>query len=125
MSLKETPSAVKEIVTLARTLTRQTLAEAATILAARDKDLAPILFTLGTPPLWGRRPGFVTLVRIILEQQVSLVSARAMFQRLTANVQPFTPERFIEVGEPYLRSLGVTRQKAAYFLSLAQATARG
>ena len=75
--------------------------------------------------MWGRRPGFITLVRIILEQQVSLVSARSMFARLTANIQPFTPERFLELGESYLRSLGVTRQKAAYFVSLANAMAGG
>jgi DNA-3-methyladenine glycosylase II len=73
--------------------------------------------------MWARKPGFTTLVRVILEQQVSLVSARSMFERLTANVQPFAQERFIELGEPYFRSLGVTRQKAAYFLSLARNTA--
>lgn len=109
----------------ARTLTRQTLAEAATTLATRDKDLASILSTLGTPPMWSRRPGFTTLVRIVLEQQVSLLSARSMFERLTSNIQPFSPERFIELGESYLRSLGVTRQKAAYLLSLAHATTEG
>jgi DNA-3-methyladenine glycosylase II len=109
----------------ARTLTRQTLMEAATILAARDRELATVLATHGPPPMWGRRPGFVTLVRIILEQQVSLVSARSMFQRLTANIQPIIPERFEELGELHLRSLGVTRQKAAYLLSLARATSAG
>lgn len=109
----------------ARALTVPALAEAASILAARDQDLATILAKHGPPPMWGRSPGFVTLVRIILEQQVSLVSARSMFKRLTANITPFTPERFIELGDEYLRSLGVTRQKSAYFLSLAEATAAG
>jgi DNA-3-methyladenine glycosylase II len=112
-------------VQFAKTLTRETLAAAAVNLAERDKDLANILTALGTPPMWGRRPGFVTLVRIILEQQVSLVSARSMFARLTANIQPFTPEQFIALGEPHLRSLGVTRQKASYFLALAHAMAGG
>jgi DNA-3-methyladenine glycosylase II len=115
----------RKIVKTAGTLTRQTLVEAAATLAARDKDLASIFSTLGRPPMWGRRPGFPTLLRIILEQQVSLLSARAMFERLAANIQPFTPERFIELEEAYLRSLGVTRQKAAYFLALARAMAQG
>ena len=75
--------------------------------------------------MWGRKPGFPTLVRIILEQQVSLVSARSMFARLQENITPFTPERFLEVGDLYLRALGVTRQKSAYFLSLAEATVAG
>ena len=71
--------------------------------------------------MWGRRPGFVTLLRIVLEQQVSLVSARSMFERLKANIQPCTAERFIEAGESYLRSLGVTRQKACYCIEVAHA----
>jgi len=75
--------------------------------------------------MWGRKPGFATLVRIILEQQVSLTSARSMFQRLAAEIQPFTPERFLQLGEFHFRSLGVTRQKSAYLLSLAEATAAG
>jgi DNA-3-methyladenine glycosylase II len=75
--------------------------------------------------MWARKPGFTTLVRIIIEQQVSLVSARAMFERLKTNVEPFAAERFIEVGEPFLRSLGMTRQKSAYCLHLAQAITEG
>jgi len=108
-----------------RTLTRKSLAEAAALLATRDADLSLVLKKHGPPPLWGRRPGFTTLVRIILEQQVSLTSARSMFGRLTTNIQPFTPERFMELGDTYLRSLGVTRQKSAYFLSLAEAATAG
>jgi DNA-3-methyladenine glycosylase II len=106
-------------------LTRQSLAVATRQLAAQDKDLATIFKTLGPPPLWSRRPGFPTLVRIILEQQVSLASADSMFQRLAANVDPFEPERFVELGESRLRSLGMTRQKTSYCLDLARRVAEG
>ena len=75
--------------------------------------------------MWARRPGFPTLLRIVLEQQVSLVSARAMFERLKSNIEPFTAEGFIEAGEAYLRSLGVTRQKAHYCVQVAQAFTNG
>jgi len=75
--------------------------------------------------MWGRRPGFSTLLRIVLEQQVSLVSARAMFERLKSNINPFTAEGFIEAGEAYLRSLGVTRQKARYCVHVAEAFTNG
>ncbi len=109
----------------AQPLTRQTLAAAAAVLAARDPRLAFILGRYGPPPMWGRRPGFQTLVRIILEQQVSLLSARSMFERLQSRIQPFTPERFIELGDEYLRSLGVTRQKTTYFLSLSRSMLAG
>lgn len=106
-------------------LTKENLASAARHLAGRDKDLAEVLKRYGPPPLWARKPGFPTLVRIVLEQQVSLASARSMFQRLTANVSPFTAARFIALEEPYFRSLGVTRQKAAYCLNAARAIAEG
>jgi DNA-3-methyladenine glycosylase II len=75
--------------------------------------------------MWGRRPGFETLLRIVLEQQVSLISARAMFARLKTNIQPFTHEGFIAAGEQSLRSLGVTRQKAHYCVQVAQAFTNG
>ena len=75
--------------------------------------------------MWARRPGFPTLLRIILEQQVSLVSARAMFGRLKSNIEPFTAAGFIAAGEAPLRSLGVTRQKAHYCVQVAQAFTNG
>src|SRR5215213_763744 len=106
-------------------LTQKSLALAARDLATRDKMLAGILATYGDPPLWRRATGFPTLVHIILEQQVSLKSAKSMLMRLEAAIQPFTPLRFLELGDTYLRSLGVTRQKSAYLLDLSSSIASG
>ena len=106
-------------------LNRKSLSAATKTLAARDKDLGSVLARYGTPPLWARKPEFSTLIQIVLEQQVSLTSAASMFRRLSTNVVPLTPERFMELGEHYLRSLGVTRQKAAYCLHVARAVAEG
>ncbi len=75
--------------------------------------------------MWGRRPGFETLLRIVLEQQVSLISARAIFGRLKLNVHPFTPAGFLAAGEERLRSLGLTRQKAHYCIQVAHAFTNG
>lgn len=94
---------------------------AAKELARRDKDLAAILKTHGPPPMWARSRGFSTLVKIILEQQVSLASAASLFKRLRRSVVPFTPPRVIALGEMYLRAQGLTRQKAAYCVHLSQA----
>lgn len=104
-----------------RHLTNKSLAQAAESLASRDRHLAAIYERFGPPPMWGRKPGFPTLLRIVLEQQVSLASARSMFERLKTNLDPFTPEYFIERGELYLRSLGMTRQKAHYAIQVSQA----
>jgi DNA-3-methyladenine glycosylase II len=101
-------------------LSESTLVEAAEQLARRDKDLASILERFGPPPLWARPPGFSTLVKIILEQQVSLASAASIFARLEKNIVPFRPARMIELGEAHLKSQGLTRQKTAYCLHLAQ-----
>lgn len=101
-------------------LSEASLDIAARALASRDPDLAAIYKALGPPPLWVRPPGFATLVHIILEQQVSLASAASLFARLQANVVPFQPARMLELGEPHLKSLGLTRQKTAYCLHLAQ-----
>jgi DNA-3-methyladenine glycosylase II len=108
-----------------KSLTQKSLALAARELAARDETLAAIHATYGDPPLWRRATGFQTLVHIILEQQVSLKSAKSMLVRLEGAVQPFTPVRFIELGNSYLRSLGVTRQKSAYLLHLADSIVNG
>ncbi len=108
-----------------RPLTQKTLALAARELAARDQILANILATYGDPPLWRRASGFRTLVHIILEQQVSLSSAKSMLLRLETAIQPFTPERFLELGDAHLRQLGVTRQKSAYVLHLSEEIVSG
>jgi len=108
-----------------RPLTEKTLAVAARELAARDEMLAGIHSTYGDPPLWRRATGFTTLVHIILEQQVSLKSAKAMLVRLQGVIEPFTPERFVELGYDYLRSLGVTRQKSSYLIDLSTSIVNG
>src|SRR6476660_261334 len=107
--------------TTPKALTEVSVGTAAKLLAQRDSDLASILYRLGPPPLWARPPGFATLVKIILEQQVSLASAASMFARLKKNTTPFRPARMIELGETHLKSLGLTRQKTAYCLDLADA----
>jgi DNA-3-methyladenine glycosylase II len=106
-------------------LTQKSLALAARELAARDEILAGIHAKHGDPPLWRRAAGFTTLAHIILEQQVSLKSAKAMLVRLEGKIQPFTPERLLELGDTYLRSLGVTRQKSAYLLHLSNSIVSG
>jgi DNA-3-methyladenine glycosylase II len=93
-------------------------------LARRDKDLASVVTTYGQPPLWVREPGFPSLVYIILEQQVSLASARALYQRLQEAVKPFTPGRFLKLSESEMRRLGFSRQKSRYTRLLAEAIHR-
>jgi DNA-3-methyladenine glycosylase II len=102
-------------------VTEETIAESARALAERDKDLAGILKRLGPPPLWARKPGFATLVHIILEQQVSLASARAAFDRLQKTISIVNPQRFLTLDDAMLKTIGFSRQKTLYCRLLAQA----
>jgi DNA-3-methyladenine glycosylase II len=94
-------------------------------LCARDADLHRAVARYGPPPLWARPTGFATLVRIILEQQVSLASAEAMFTRLRNSVGRVSSARIAELSITELRRLGFTRQKAGYCLGLAQQIENG
>jgi DNA-3-methyladenine glycosylase II len=107
-------------------LTQAVLLQGVRELAARDRIMAGIAERLGPPPLWGRRPGFATLVRIVLEQQVSLASAAAMFAKLKRTVGgEVTPQAVLALGTHGLLKIGFTRQKARYVIHLAESTAAG
>lgn len=108
-----------------RQLTRSAIRLGVCALSATDPDLAGIVRRLGVPPFWGRRPGFPTLVRIILEQQVSLAAARTMYQRLAQRAGAVTPESLIALGVSGLRTLGFTGQKAGYCVGLAASVHSG
>jgi DNA-3-methyladenine glycosylase II len=98
---------------------------AARILGARDPDLGAILTRLGPPPLWGREPGFRTLVAIVLEQQVSLRSGAAALERLRHAAGAVDPESVVRLGEAGARAAGLTRQKARYVVALGEAALDG
>ena len=108
-----------------RALTHTSLARGARALKDRDRDLARILERLGVPPLWGRRPGFPTLIRIIMEQQVSLAAARSLYWRLVGRLGEMTANSMCAMGEAGLREFGLTRQKARYCHGLAARIVEG
>ena len=95
-------------------LTDSTLAAAVEDLAARDPGLGGIVARYGPPPMWAREPGFATLVHLVLEQQVSLASAQAAFDRLRAVADPLTPAAFLRLGDAELLAIGFSRQKTRY-----------
>jgi DNA-3-methyladenine glycosylase II len=104
-------------------LNETAFAQGVQFLAGQDEHLAAVVKTYGQPPLWVREPGFPTLVYIILEQQVSLASARAAFGRLKAAANPLTPRRFLKLTDLELLRIGFSRQKALYARLLAESLA--
>ena len=95
------------------------LAKAVRELARAEPRFAHIVKRHGPPPLWPREPGFETLVLLMLEQQVSLAQARAMYARIATAIGSVTAANVLQLGEVGLRALGVTRQKSAYLAALA------
>lgn len=75
--------------------------------------------------MWQREAGFSTLLHIILEQQVSLASARAAHNKLLKAASPLTPQRFLHLDDARLRAIGFSRQKTAYGRHLSQSIIEG
>jgi DNA-3-methyladenine glycosylase II len=108
-----------------RSLTERSLLPAVRALARSDPVLARSVERFGPPPLWARDPSFATLVHLILEQQVSLASALAAFDRLRIATGGVTPTAFLTLDDRTLREIGFSRQKAGYARDLAAALTDG
>lgn len=106
-------------------LDEKSLLRAVRWLARRDADLAAIAARFGPPPLWARAPGFATLVHLILEQQVSLASAKAAFVKLQTALGEVEPHLLLTLTDDELKTIGFSRQKTRYARLLAEAVRDG
>ena len=75
----------------------------------------------GIPPNWQRPEGFVSLSKIILEQQISLASAEAHFIKLNNYLPEFSPSEILKLTDEEMRSCQISRQKCKYLRELSQA----
>lgn len=71
--------------------------------------------------MWTRPANFATLIRIILEQQVSLASALAAFNKLKAKIGAITPEKLLKLSDAEMKACYFSRQKIIYARALAEA----
>ena len=104
-----------------KSLNEKSLQIAVSQLCDSDARLASVVTQFGPPPLWARKPGFATLVHIILEQQVSLASAKACFDKLNLKLTNLNPINFLALGDEELLRIGFSRQKTRYTRILARA----
>jgi len=112
------------LTTATKLLTREALSDGIDRLAAVDEDVALALARIGYPPPRQRDPGFATLLRIMVAQQLSTRSAAAIWGRVEQACLPLvTAERFLALGEEAFRTIGFSRQKMAYGRGLAEAVA--
>ncbi len=85
----------------------------------KDPDFAKALPLIQPLPDRSQPAGFQYLTKIIVEQQVSLASANAIWRRMSAAITPFSPARLLNFTEDQLRALGLSKQKAVYCRALA------
>jgi DNA-3-methyladenine glycosylase II len=95
-------------------------------LAAREPRIAAALGAVGYPEPRISEPGYQTLLRAIVGQQVSVKAAASMWAKLTALVgDPPDPQALLRSSDETLRSAGLSRQKASYARSLAEEVVSG
>ena len=94
-------------------------------MAKQDKELRQIILEHGHPPLFSRASNFETLIHIILEQQVSLASAKAALVKLKERIGEVTPRKILWLTDEELRACYFSRQKTVYARCLANAVVDG
>ncbi|WP_411292048.1 DNA-3-methyladenine glycosylase family protein [Sphingorhabdus sp.] len=95
-------------------------------LAAIEPGIAAALAVTGYPDERLRQPGYATLLRTILGQQVSVASAASVWNKLEALLGPqCPPEQLLAQDFDALRSCGLSRQKQGYARSLAELVLSG
>jgi DNA-3-methyladenine glycosylase II len=94
-------------------------------LARKDPHIRSVIKEHGYPPVWSRKPTFETMVHIILEQQVSLASAKAALVKLKEKIGTVTPKKLLKLSDEELKACYFSRQKTVYTRCLAAAIESG
>ena len=106
-------------------LDKKSLLKGVEYLEVKDRQLKLVVSKFGPPPFWEREEGFKTLIYIILEQQVSLASAKAAYEKLFRKIGSITPVNFLKLSDVELKLIGFSRQKTSYGRNLADAIITG
>lgn len=90
-----------------------------------EPKLEAVIREYDYPPFWHRNPDFTTLILTILEQQVSLASAKAAYNKLLKKLKDVTPENLLNLSDEELRACYFSRQKIQYSRILAREIVTG
>ena len=94
-------------------------------LAAMDPALA-VANAVTAPTEWRVRPGgFAGLVKMVVEQQVSVAAAAAIWKRLEEGLGGVTPDTILARDEVALKLFGLSGPKARYAHAIAEAQNSG
>lgn len=107
-------------------LTAEQLRESLDAIAAREPLMAAAVARVGYPAPRIREPGYETLLRTIVGQQVSVAAAASIWTKLAAGIGDLTqPDIVAAAPDDALRAAGLSRQKASYAKSLAEEVSSG
>lgn len=107
-------------------LTADDLERALASLANTEPHFAATLDRIGRPEPRGRTPGYETLIRTIVGQQVSVKAAQSINARLAETVGDIhSPSALLALETEDLRGAGLSGQKASYVQSLAEHVVSG
>jgi DNA-3-methyladenine glycosylase II len=88
-------------------------------LSSKDPILKNVIDSHGHPKIQLREQGFAAMVHIILEQQVSIASARATYKKLLDHLGIIAPENVLNTSDEAMRGCGISRQKTLYIKDMA------
>jgi DNA-3-methyladenine glycosylase II len=95
-------------------------------LASSDSAVSAVLAQGGYPEPRQRDPGYETLLRTIVSQQVSTAAAASVWRKLEAALGAgCAPEALLAADFDALRACGLSRQKQGYARSLAELVVSG
>jgi DNA-3-methyladenine glycosylase II len=94
-------------------------------IARREPAFAVALASAGYPEPRASERGYMTLLRTIVGQQVSVTSAAALWTKLGLIVGEPSPANILAATDEQLRAAGLSRQKASYARSLAEEVVSG
>ena len=94
--------------------------EAIDFLSQKDEVLKTIITDFGLPIIQKREEGFASMCHIILEQQVSIASAKAAYDKLVYLVGKVDPISIYNATDLDLKTCGISRQKIIYLKDVAQ-----
>ena len=89
-------------------------------LVNKDKDLISLFINFSNFEEYKRDKGFKGILQLIIEQQLSVASANAIYKKLKAKMINISPESFLKIKESDLKNCGLSKQKINYLTGLAK-----
>lgn len=105
--------------------TEQDIARALEQLRVADPRLEEVIHVAGPLPLRRRSGGLEGLVQIVVGQQLSIIAADAIWQRLRLAYPEFSAEKLLRARETKLRAVGLSAGKVRTLRAIAAAVRDG